>query len=305
MTSRGVPIVWSSTYEVDLGPHVFVTAKYRLTRAALLARGTVTEAHILPPVPATREELGGVHTDEYLRKIDDDTFSPFERAQLEVPFTPELREAMVLCCGGTLLAARLAMDDGVAVHLGGGFHHAFAGHGEGFCLLNDVAVAAGVLLKESAVRRVAVVDLDVHHGNGTASIFAGEPAVFTFSMHQENNYPALKPPSDLDLGLEDGTGDDEYLDLLVRHLPRMLDDHRPDVVFYLAGADPYLRDQLGGLSLTRDGLRQRDKTVFSLVRERGRPVVAVLAGGYAHRLEDTVSIHVSTVEEAVAASTVP
>ena len=154
--------------------------------------------------------------------------------------------------------------------------------------------------------RVAVVDLDVHHGNGTAAIFAEDPTVFTFSMHQQNNYPAIKPPSDLDVGLADGTGDDVYLELLGRHLTAVLDGHRPDLVFYLAGADPYLRDQLGGLSLTRSGLRRRDQMVFSSVHGRGLPVVMVLAGGYAHRLEDTVSIHVATVEEAVAvASTQP
>jgi acetoin utilization deacetylase AcuC-like enzyme len=210
-------------------------------------------------------------------------------------------DAMALACGGTLLAGRLALEHGSAGHLGGGFHHAFADHGEGFCLLNDVAVAARVLLGEGRVGRVAIVDLDVHHGNGTASIFAGDPDVFTFSMHQERNYPADKPPSDLDVGLDDRTGDGAYLDALARHLPEALDGS-PDLVFYLAGADPYRDDQLGGLALTIEGLRRRDRMVLEAVQERGIPVAVVLAGGYAYRLEDTVRIHAATIEELVHAS---
>jgi acetoin utilization deacetylase AcuC-like enzyme len=188
------------------------------------------------------------------------------------------------------------------VHLGGGFHHAFPDHGEGFCLINDVAVAIRMLRRDRAVGRVLVVDLDVHQGNGTAAIFATEPEVFTFSMHQENNYPAWKPPSDLDLGLEDGVEDEEYLGLLERHLPDILDNHRPDLVFYLAGADPYAEDQLGGLSLTLDGLRRRDAAVFLSCRQVGTPVAVTLAGGYARREADTVAIHVATVQESLRAA---
>jgi acetoin utilization deacetylase AcuC-like enzyme len=195
------------------------------------------------------------------------------------------------------VTARLALEDGRAGHLGGGFHHAYADHGEGFCMLNDVAVALRVLLDEGIIARAAVVDLDVHHGNGTASVFAGDPTVFTFSVHQEHNYPADKPPSDLDVGLEDGTGDGEYLGALEAGLRQTLDAQDPELVVYLAGADPYRDDQLGGLSLTLDGLRGRDRMVISECRERGVPVAVVLAGGYAYRLEDTVSIHVATIEE--------
>ena len=298
---RAPPIVWDPSYEVDIGAHVFVTAKYRLTRERLLAQGTVTEEHFVAPVPATPEQLALVHTPEYLEKVASGSFSFAEIMRLEVPFSEEGREAMILTCGGTLLAARLALEHGGAGHLGGGFHHAFAGHGEGFCLLNDVAVAARALIHEGRIERAAVVDLDVHQGNGTAAIFADDPAVFTFSMHEEENYPALKPPSDLDVGLPARSGDEEYLALLERHLPRVLDDFRPQLVLYLAGADPYRDDQLGGLGLTLDGLRRRDRTVIEAARGRDLPIAVMLAGGYAWRLEDTVGIHAATIEELVAA----
>jgi acetoin utilization deacetylase AcuC-like enzyme len=184
------------------------------------------------------------------------------------------------------------------VHLGGGYHHAFPDHGEGFCLINDVAIAIRMLQRDGAARRVAVVDLDVHHGNGTAAIFAGDETVFTFSMHQENNYPAWKPPGDLDLGLPDETDDQAYLALLARHLPEILRRHAPELVVYLAGADPHERDQLGGLALTTDGLRRRDALVLETAGERGIPVAVTLAGGYAANERDTVEIHVNTVREA-------
>ena len=292
-------VIWSPTYEVDLGPHVFVTAKYRLARERLLADRTLAEVDFTPAIPATRDELAGVHTDEFLSKVETDSLSFGERAQLEVPLTEELREAMALSCGGTLLTARTALEDGVAVHLGGGFHHAYAGHGEGFCLYNDIAVAARALRSEGAVERVAVVDLDVHHGNGTAAIFVDDDEVFTFSMHQQSNYPSLKPPSDLDIALEDGTADGEYLELLEGALPEVLDQPQPELILYLAGADPYEHDQLGGLSMTLEGLRRRDRMLLEAAAERSIPVAVVMAGGYAHRLEDRVSIHVATVEEAV------
>ncbi|MCH7532534.1 MAG: histone deacetylase [Gemmatimonadetes bacterium] len=292
-------VIWSPKYEVDLGPHVFVTAKYRLARERLLADRTLAEVDFTPAIPATRDELAGVHTNEFLSKVETDSLSFGERAQLEVPLTEELREAMALSCGGTLLTARTALEDGVAVHLGGGFHHAYAGHGEGFCLYNDIAVAARALRSEGAVERVAVVDLDVHHGNGTAAIFVDDDEVFTFSMHQQSNYPSLKPPSDLDIALEDGTADGEYLELLEGALPEVLDQPQPELILYLAGADPYEHDQLGGLSMTLEGLRRRDRMLLEAAAERSIPVAVVMAGGYAHRLEDTVSIHVATVEEAV------
>jgi acetoin utilization deacetylase AcuC-like enzyme len=297
---ESVIVVWSPRYEVDIGPHVFPTAKYRLVRERLLERGLVPPEDFIEPHPASDEALARVHTTEYLRKIRDDDFTSAERERLEVPFTRALAEASRLCCGGTRLAAEKAIDEGVAAHLGGGFHHAFPDHGEGFCLLNDVAVAAGDVLASGRAQRVVIVDLDVHHGNGTAAIFASDARVFTFSMHQQNNYPAEKPPSDDDVGLPDRTRDDRYLQLLAEHLVRILDGHRPDLAFYLAGADPYREDQLGGLSLTRAGLRTRDRMVLHECRARGVPVAVTLAGGYARMTADTVEIHVATVEEAAA-----
>jgi acetoin utilization deacetylase AcuC-like enzyme len=293
-----LPIISADAYEVDLGGHVFITAKYRLVRDRLLAEGAISREELLSPEPATDAQVLRVHTPQYVEKIRAGTLSAAERMRLEVPFTDGLREAMWLCAGGTLLTARQALEHGVAVHLGGGFHHAFAGHGEGFCLINDVAIAVRALQDEGGVRRSVIVDLDVHQGNGTASIFAGDAEVFTFSMHQENNYPARKPASDLDIGLPDRTGDAAYLALLEENLPRILQTHRPQLAFYLAGADPWEGDQLGGLALTRAGLRQRDDTVLRLTGEAGVPVAIVLAGGYAHSPDDTVEIHCNTVRAA-------
>jgi acetoin utilization deacetylase AcuC-like enzyme len=294
-------VVYHDAYEVDLGPHVFPVAKYRLVRDRLIAEGILTEASLHRPVPAPDADVGLVHTADYLGKIRDGSFTARELAALEVPFTPSLRQASWLCAGGSVRTARLALEHGIAVHLGGGFHHAFPDHGEGFCLIHDVAVAIQVLRRDGAIRRALVVDLDVHHGNGTALIFAGDPEVFCFSMHQQNNYPAWKPAGSLDVGLADGTGDDAYLAILDAHLDRIVATHAPQLVWYLAGADPYEHDQLGGLRLTMAGLRRRDERVLSAARAGGTPVAVALAGGYAARLEDTVEIHCQTVRAAAAA----
>jgi acetoin utilization deacetylase AcuC-like enzyme len=293
-----LPIIWHAAYEVDIGAHVFPTRKYRLVRDRLIAAGTIASADVVEPAPASDDQVALVHTAEYVAKINAGKLSESERLTLEVPFTRALRHASWICAGGAVLAGRLALDRNIAAHLGGGFHHAFPDHGEGFCLINDVAIAIRVLQHEGVVRRAAVVDLDVHHGNGTAAIFRDDPDVFTFSMHQERNYPAWKPPSGLDIGLEDGTGDAAYLALLERHLPEILARHRPELVFYLAGADPYRFDQLGGLGLTREGLRRRDELVFARSREAGAAVAVCLAGGYAVNPEDTVEIHCNTVRAA-------
>jgi acetoin utilization deacetylase AcuC-like enzyme len=257
---------------------------------------------VLAPDPASWDDLARVHTAEYLNKIRSGTLTVEEIARLELPWSRELAEGFRLMVGGTVLAAERALDAGACVHLGGGFHHAFADHGEGFCMFNDVAVAIRRLQHDGRIRRAAVVDCDVHHGNGTAMIFGGDADVFTFSIHQQNNYPSWKPPSDLDIGLADGTRDAGYLGKLDEALGAVF-RHRPEVVAYVAGADPFKEDQLGGLSLTKEGLRHRDRMVFDGCRKAGTPVFVTLAGGYARRVEDTVDIHAATVEEAISPGT--
>jgi acetoin utilization deacetylase AcuC-like enzyme len=298
---RPVPplaVVWHEAYEADIGVHVFPTRKYRAVRDRLIAEGTIADSDIRRPGPARDEDVARVHTPTYMAKMRNNSFSTLDVLQLEIPYSPELRDAMWLCAGGSILAGRMALERGIAVHLGGGFHHAFADHGEGFCLINDVAIAIRTLRQEGLIERAAVIDCDLHHGNGTAAIFADDPEVFTFSIHELENYPAWKPPGDLDLGLGAGTGDEQYLAVLEEQVPRILEIHRPELVFYLAGADPYEDDQLGRLSLTLDGLRRRDDLVFSACVERGIPVAAALAGGYAYQFEDTVEIHCQTVRSA-------
>lgn len=294
-------IVYSAGFHLDLGTHVFPATKYARLHDRLIEAGLVEPSAIVAPPMASWDDLALVHTTRYLAKARDGSFSMGEIFRLEIPWSPAIVEAFRRMTGGTIHASRFALDDGLSVQLGGGFHHAFPGHGEGFCLFNDVAVAVRVLQRDGKVRRAAVVDLDVHHGNGTAAIFAGDPDVFTLSLHQERNYPAEKPPGSLDVGLDDGTNDEQYLDRLRRALPRVV-EHRPDLVVYLAGADPYRDDLLGGLSLTFDGLRARDALVFQVAREAGLPVAVTLAGGYARRLDDTVAIHQATVEEALQAA---
>ena len=294
-------IVYSSRYEVALPGHIWPTSKYRLTAEALRRSASVAEPGVtfVEPSPAAWEDLALVHTAEYLGKLRDGRMTAQDIATLELPWVPELADAFRLMVGGTIDAARAAIDDGAAAHLGGGLHHAFANHGEGFCPLNDVAVAVRVLQRERRIHTAAVVDLDVHHGNGTAMIFERDPAVFTFSMHQQHNYPAFKPRGDLDIGLDDGTGDERYLSLLATALPSALSGS-PGIVFYLAGADPFEGDRLGGLRLTKTGLAARDRLVLDAARRAGAPVVTVLAGGYAAAVEDTVDIHVAAIRALLA-----
>jgi acetoin utilization deacetylase AcuC-like enzyme len=291
--------VYAARYHIDIGLHVFPTRKYQLIRKQLGDRFDIVE-----PEPASWDALALVHTCEYLDRLRNGTMSPDEIAQLELPWSPEIVESFRLMVGGTILAARFAVPanpqspttNHIAIHLGGGLHHAFPNHGEGFCPLNDIAVAVRVL-QAGGLKRHAIVDLDVHHGNGTAFIFESDPDVFTFSMHQQHNYPMWKPRGSLDIGLPDGVHDATYLEALARALPQAL-AHHPECVFYLAGADPYEDDQLGGLRLTKAGLRQRDRMVIDAVRRAGLPLVVTLAGGYARRVEDTVAIHGATIEEA-------
>ena len=282
-------------YNLDLGPPVFPAFKYRLIRDGLVAEGIANTADILSPEPASDEDVLRVHTAEYVDKLKTDSLSASERMRLELPFSQRVIDAFWLAAGGSILAARCALHDGFGVNIGGGFHHAFPGHGEGFCMLNDVAIAARRMQADGAAARVMVVDADVHQGNGTAYIFANDSSVFTFSIHQERNYPVPKPPSDLDINLEDGTGDEEYLRELRRGLDESFSRFAPDLILYVAGADPYREDQLGGLTLTIAGLRQRDELVFAEARRGGVPVAITFAGGYARNTEDTVRIHMNTV----------
>jgi acetoin utilization deacetylase AcuC-like enzyme len=223
------------------------------------------------------------------------TLTASEIMKLEVPYSPELAEAVWLAAGGTILAAQAALRDGFGSNLSGGFHHAYANHGEGFCAIHDVAVAVRRLQSDGDIKKAMIVDTDVHHGNGTAAIFADDSSVFTISIHQVNNYPAHKPPSSVDVNMRDGAGDDEYLAALIPTVERCLDRFKPDMVFYVGGADPYREDQLGGLLLTKAGLKRRDREIFEAARSRSIPVTTALAGGYARRVEDTVAIHVNTI----------
>jgi len=294
-----VRIVYSPRYRIDIGPHVYPTAKYEALHRELSAAGGWSWVE---PEPASWEDLALVHTDDYLRKARTGAFTAEEIAEIELPWSPAIVDGFRLMTGGTVAAARLAVEAGLGIHAGGGFHHAFAGHGEGFCLFNDVALAIRVLQRDRRIARAAIVDLDVHHGNGTSMIFDGDRSVFTFSMHQQHNYPMFKPRSALDIGLSDRVPDDEYNAKLREALPQVLASN-PQVIFYLAGADPFEGDQLGGLALTRAGLLERDRIVFDACRSAGLPVVVTLAGGYARRLEDTVAIHRATIE--LAARTFP
>lgn len=289
--------IWSPDYACDIGPHVFPTVKYRLVRDALIESGHLDRAEVqAPPAPA-REALERVHTRDYLDDLDQLRWSP-RTLYSELPLTPPIVHAYTLACGGTIAAARDALARGAAVHLGGGFHHAFADKAEGFCYLNDLAVAARAMQAEGLAGRVAIVDLDVHQGNGTAAIFAGDDSVFTLSVHQENNYPSPKPPSDLDVGLADRTGDEDYLAALGPALERVW-DFAPQLVLYQAGADPYRDDQLGGLALGFDGLERRDRAVLEGCAARGIAMVVTLGGGYARQLQDTLRIHATTARIAL------
>jgi acetoin utilization deacetylase AcuC-like enzyme len=290
--------IYSNEYWMfDMGKHVFPLQKYRLVYESLLSMGARKD-DFLRPRPAPDDDVLLVHTARYLNHLKAGTLKPDEIRTLEMRFSPDLVRFALLSVGGTVLAARRALEDGLALHIGGGFHHAFRDHGEGFCVLNDVAVAVEKMIEEGKARKVMIVDCDVHHGNGTAVIFAGREDVFTFSIHQMDIYPAEKPAGTLDAGLWSGDGDAKYLTELKAHVPRIFREFRPDLVLYLAGADPYEKDQLGGLKLTKAGLRERDRAVVEGARRLKIPVAVLLAGGYASEIEDTVAIHVNTVRVA-------
>ena len=288
-------LVYHERYDLNLGEHVFPSQKFRLIYEMLLREGFAKEEDFLKPDPAGDEDILRVHTKEWVCKLKSGTLTASDVMRLEVPYSPELVEAVWLAAGGTTLAARSALRDGFGSNLSGGFHHAYPDHGEGFCAIHDVAVAIRKLQADGAVTKAIVVDTDVHHGNGTAAIFRGDLTVFTLSIHQLNNYPGHKPPSNIDLNMDDRVEDEEYLGALIPAVERALDEFQPDILFYVGGADPYCEDQLGGLSMTKAGLKMRDRRVFEEARRRGIPVATTLAGGYARRVEDTVRIHVNTI----------
>jgi acetoin utilization deacetylase AcuC-like enzyme len=287
-------------YRVDLPPtHPYPMGKYLLLRTVLDERGLSDRLRYVEPTEVSMAALQRVHTDAYLAKLAADALTPDERRRLGIPYTPRLWRRSRLTVEGSRLAALAALDAGIAANLAGGTHHAFADHGEGFCVINDVAVAIQDLRANARIRRALVVDLDVHQGNGTAAIFADDEAVYTLSMHGERNYPAVKPPSRCDVGLPDGTGDAAYLAALRPVLQAALDGHRPDIVFFVAGVDVVAGDRYGRLSLTEDGLRARDRYVIDCVRDAGIPLVIVLGGGYAPTTLRTAELHAIVVEEAL------
>ena len=297
---RSAPVVYSPEYECDIGRHVFPTEKFRLVRDGLIAAGLVGPCDVLPAPPAPRTDLLLVHTPEYLDDLEQLRWTHRTRMS-ELPLSAGIVRAYVLAAGGTTLAARESLTNGFAVNLGGGFHHAFADMASGFCYINDLAVAIRVLQREGLIRRAAVVDCDLHQGNGTAHLFQSDPAVFTLSIHQEHLYP-VKERGDLDIGLENGTGDEDFNRRLADALPRVW-EHRPELVLYQAGADPYEDDQLGALKLTIAGLLERDRLVLEGCAARGIPVVVTLGGGYARKVGDTVRIHQNTCELALRLAT--
>jgi acetoin utilization deacetylase AcuC-like enzyme len=287
-------LVYHPHYDLHLGTHVFPSQKYRLIRERLLASRFATEADFVEPEPATDDDLLLVHDPAWIAKLKNGTLSYQEVQRLEIPYSRRTMEAIWTATGGTLRATRLALETGFSFNVGGGFHHAFPEHGEGFCAINDIAVAIRRLQRDGSIRRAMVVDCDVHHGNGTAAVFAGDFSVFTLSIHQLNNYPTEKPPSRLDINLDDGTGDVEYLERLENGVSAALAQFRPELLIFVAGADPYCEDQLGGLNLTMTGLMERDRLVLGRARREGIPSAVVLAGGYAVNIYDTVAIHANT-----------
>ena len=293
---------WSSarfTIPLPQG-HRFPIQKYALVRDQVIRRGLLPPEAMEEPGPAARTDLALVHQEPYLDAIYRGTLDPAATRRLGFPWSPDLRERSLRTVQGTIEAARDAVSGGAGVNLAGGTHHAFSDRGEGFCVFNDVAVAIRVLQREGIIRRAAIVDLDVHQGNGTARIFAGDAAVFTFSLHGEKNYPFHKEASRLDVGLPDGCEDQVYLDVLSRHLDDVLERSAPDLVCYLAGADPYVGDRFGRLRLSRAGLRERDRMVFQACRARGLAVVMTLSGGYAREVSEVAEIHADTLQELLA-----
>ena len=292
-------VVYSDRYDVDIGAHVFPTKKYKLIYERLIREKLLSEEDFEFPQSASDEDILLVHSQEYLNKLKTGTLSFEEIFRLELPHSKEIVYASSICVDGTIRSCAIALEKGVGVHIGGGFHHAFRDHGEGFCVFNDVAIAIKRMMKNDRVAKAMTIDCDLHQGNGTADIFRNEKNVFTFSIHQQNNYPFYKPKSDLDIGLNDYAADKVYLDKLHKHIPKIISDFKPQLLLYVAGADPYKNDQIGNLALTIDGLRKRDEFIFETAKNFNVPIAVVLAGGYAVDVRDTVTIHFNTIKSAL------
>jgi acetoin utilization deacetylase AcuC-like enzyme len=295
-----VYFIYSDKYYLNWQGHIFPIEKFRLVYQKLIDEKIVTSENLLTPKPATEEDVLLVHTPEYLRRLKALSKDPWQGImEFEVQVSDDVIKAFYHQTGGTILASRVALEKKTAVmNLGGGFHHAFSSHGEGFCLINDLSVAIRVMQKERQIKRAMVIDCDLHQGNGTAHIFQKDNDVFTFSIHQENNYP-IKQKSDLDIGLADFTSDEEYLGQLIRHIPQIIEKHKPELILYQAGADPYEKDQLGLLKLTKEGLRKRDELVIGLSSDYHVPIAATLGGGYPANIQDVVEIHCQTAKSAI------
>src|SRR5271157_67494 len=317
-------LIYSEKYFLPIGEHVFRADKYRMIRERLFSLGLADDSDFIAPQPASESDVMLIHSPHYVSKLMEGSLTAREELQMEIPYSPQVVDTFMLHAGGSILAAERALADGVCINIGGGFHHAFPDHGEGFCVLHDFAIAIRSLQKRKLIQRAMTLDCDVHQGNGTAAIFgnsrpraAALPSVplpelavherganlrqgahkdvFTISLHQENNYPFHKPPSSIDVNLPDGCGDADYLAWLDNALSSGLRQFDPELICYVAGADPFREDQLGGLNLSIEGLKRRDELVFRVARARDIPVMVTFAGGYANRIEDTVAIHGNTV----------
>jgi len=293
-------ICYSDRYMVPLpATHPFPMQKYRQVRDRLLEEGSITNEQLIEPSLASEEDVLLVHTEEYWGRCLRGELTPLEARRIGLPWSEGLLRRSLASAQGTIVAARNALQDGIASNLAGGTHHAYPDHGEGYCVFNDIAIAARVLQREGSAERIAVIDCDVHQGNGTAVVFQDDPTVFTFSIHGEKNFPARKEQSKLDVHLPDGVRDEEYLAILHQHVPRILDDFNPDFVFYQAGVDPFEGDRLGKLKLTIEGLKRRDEFVIGTCCERDLPIVTTMGGGYAKQINNTVEAHCNTVRVAL------
>lgn len=295
MIQSPMKVFYSPNYYADIGDnHIFPIRKFELVRDRLLSEGTLQLEDLIEPAPASLSDVLLVHSEDYVKRLRAGQLTTKEIRRLGLPWSESLVKRSFYAVGGTIAAAHEAMAVGVGSNLAGGTHHSFADRGEGFCVLNDVAIAIRKLQREALIARSAIVDCDVHQGNGTATIFADDSEVFTFSMHGGKNYPLFKAKSNLDIELDDNTTDEAYLAALREHLEEVF-AHQPDLVFYLGGADPYAGDKLGRLSLTIDGLKRRDELVLNACADRKIPVVTVMAGGYGEAISDTVEIHCNTI----------